>query len=196
MSSILNASASSLLAGSGANNWLADAETSIQNQANRGGVLGMLANAASGSNDGSINSFLSNSASTANAFASITLNNTSGASQLAAQIAAQNQQQLAAQKVQQMQDAMTQAQQMVQPANTLDPVIYFNDGTTIDTTSNIMTRPDGTQIDTTTGALYVDPSSLVQMANGAYLNTSTNVLTEPDGTQIDTVTGLKVTKSA
>ena len=81
---------------------------------------------------------------------------------------------------------------MVQPKNVLDPFIYFPDGSTIDTNSNIMTMPDGTQYDTTTGAKYVDPASIIQMANGAYLNTKTNILTMPDGTQIDTVTGLKV----
>ena len=59
-----------------------------------------------------------------------------------------------------------------------------------------MTMPDGTQYDTTTGAKYVDPASIIQMANGAYLNTKTNILTMADGTQIDTVTGLKVSATA
>jgi hypothetical protein len=89
-------------------------------------------------------------------------------------------------------DQVSAQQQMVKPTNTLAPFIYFPDGTTIDTTNNILTMPNGTQYDTTTGAKYVDPASLVQMANGAYLNTKTNILTMPDGTQIDTVTGLKV----
>jgi hypothetical protein len=59
-----------------------------------------------------------------------------------------------------------------------------------------MTRPDGTQYDTTTGAKYVDPTFIIQMANGAYLDTKNNILTLGDGTQIDTVTGLKVSTTA
>jgi len=98
-----------------------------------------------------------------------------------------------------MQDAMDQLaaqQQMVPVKNVLDPVMYFPNGSTLDTTSNILTMPDGTQYDTTTGAKYVDPASIIQMANGAYLNTQSNILTMPDGTQIDTVTGLKVSVTA
>jgi hypothetical protein len=87
-------------------------------------------------------------------------------------------------------------QAMVPVKNVLDPVIFFSNGSTLDTTSNILTMSDGTQYDTTTGAKYVDPASIVQMANGAYLNTQSNILTMPDGTQIDTVTGLKVSVTA
>ena len=78
----------------------------------------------------------------------------------------------------------------------LDPFIYFPDGTSIDTAKNILTMPNGTQYDTTTGAKYVDPASIIQMANGAYLNTKTNILTMADESQIDTVTGLKVSVTA
>jgi hypothetical protein len=56
--------------------------------------------------------------------------------------------------------------------------------------------PDGAQYDATTGAKYVDPASIIQLANGAYLNTKSNILTLPDGTQIDTVTGLKISVTA
>ena len=49
---------------------------------------------------------------------------------------------------------------MVQPANTLDPYIYFPNGSSIDTNTNILTMPDGSQIDTTTGLKYVDPADL------------------------------------
>ena len=84
----------------------------------------------------------------------------------------------------------------MQPKNVLDPIIYFPNGSTIDTTSNIMTMPDGTQYDITTGLKYVDPSSTMQIAGGATLNTSTNILTLADGIQIDTVTGLKVSATA
>jgi hypothetical protein len=88
---------------------------------------------------------------------------------------------------------MAAQQQVMQPKNTLDPFIYFQNGSSLDTTNNILTMPDGTQYDTTTGAKYIDPASIIQMGNGAYLNTKTNILTMSDGTQIDTVTGLKVT---
>jgi hypothetical protein len=79
------------------------------------------------------------------------------------------------------------------PPAELDPVIYFNDGSSIDTTNNIMTMSNGTQIDTTTGLRYTDPASLISMANGAYLDTKNNILTMADGTRIDTITGLKIT---
>jgi hypothetical protein len=85
---------------------------------------------------------------------------------------------------------------MVQPTNVLDPTIFFADGSTLDTNSNILTRSDGTQIDTTTGAKVIDTSSMIQMANGAYLDTANNILTMPDGTEIDTVTGLKISVTA
>ncbi len=113
-----------------------------------------------------------------------------------AQIAATNLQQANAKKLQDALDQLAAQQQMVQPKNMLDPFIYFPDGSTIDTNNNILTMPDGTQYDTTTGAKYVDPASIIQMANGAYLNTKTNILTMSDGTQIDTVTGLKVSVTA
>ena len=48
-----------------------------------------------------------------------------------------------------------------------------------------MTLSGGKQIDVTTGLEYVDPSSLIRLANGAYIDTKKNVMTEPDGTKID-----------
>ncbi|MGA8823434.1 MAG: hypothetical protein WB613_11490, partial [Pseudolabrys sp.] len=86
--------------------------------------------------------------------------------------------------------------QMVQSQNVLDPTIFFADGSTLDTNSNVLTRSDGTQIDITTGAKVIDTSSMIQMANGAYLDTANNILTMPDGTEIDTVTGLKISVTA
>ena len=47
-----------------------------------------------------------------------------------------------------------------------------------------MTMSDGTQYDITTGAKYVDPSMIIQMANGSYLDTKNNVLTMADGSRI------------
>jgi hypothetical protein len=182
------------LFGTGTNsNWLADTFTAIQNQANQGGLLGMLQNSGG---DGSINSFMSLSSGTANAFAMIAQTSVTNSGSLFAQIAANNLQQANAKKLQESLDQLSASQQMVQPKNVLDPVIYFANGSTLDTNSNILTMPDGTQYDTTTGAKYVDPASIIQMANGAYLNTKSNILTLPDGTRIDTVTGLKVSVTA
>jgi hypothetical protein len=189
MTSAIGASSSS--AGSSmATNWLADTITAIKNNQNQGGLLGMLQNAAT--SDGSINSFLRQSSNSANALATISQTSLTNASSLVAQIAANNMQQANAKKLQDALNQLTAKQQEVQPKNTLDPVIYFADGSTIDTTSNILTETDGTQYDITTGLKYVDTSSIVQLGNGDYLNTKTNIMTLADGTQIDTVTGLTV----
>lgn len=185
---------SALFAGSAMPNWLNDAETAILNQANQGGLLGMLDNARN--NDGSISSFIGSSTNTANSFALISQNSVTSASSLYAQIAAQNAQDAAQKKLQDMIDVASAAQQMVQPKNTLDPFIYFPDGSSIDTTNNILTMADGTQIDTTTGAKVIDSSSIMQLANGAYLDTKNNIMTMPDGTRIDTVTGLTISVTA
>jgi len=196
MTSVVSPSAinySALFAGSAVPNWVADAQTAITNQANEGGLLGMLDNAGG---DGSINSFLGSSFNTANSFALISQNSVTSASSLYAQIAAQNAQDAAQKKLQELMDAATAAQQMVQPKNMLDPVIYFSDGSTIDTNNNILTMADGTQIDTTTGTKVIDTASIMQLANGAYLDTKNNIMTMPDGTQIDTVTGLKISVTA
>ena len=176
--------------GLGANSWLASAFTSIQNSKNQGGILGALQDA--GSNDGSIGSFLSQSSSFSNSFALISTNSTTSASSFYAQIASQNDQ---ARQQKALEDALSglqQTQSMVQAKNTLDPFIYFPDGSYIDTNANILTMQDGTQYDTTTGLKYVDPASIVDLGGGSFLNTTTNVMTMADGTQIDMVTGLKV----
>jgi hypothetical protein len=178
---------------SSSSNWLADAFSAIQNENNEGGLLGMLDNAGG---DGSIDSFLGQSSTNANAFATISQTSVTNAGTLYAQIASQNQQEASQAKVQQQLDALSASQQSVQPKNVLDPVIYFSNGSTLDTNNNILTMPDGTQYDSTTGAKYVDPASIMQLANGAYLNTQTNILTTADGTEIDTVTGLKVSVTA
>jgi hypothetical protein len=170
-------------------NWLADTFTNIQNEANQAGLLGMLANSGG---DGSISSFLDSSISTANNFALISQNSVVNASSLIAQIASANLQKANAQKLQDAFDALTATQQQVAVKNVLDPFVYLPDGSTIDTNNNIMTMSDGTQYDITTGAKYVDPANIIQMANGAYLDTKNNILTMGDGTRIDTVTGLTI----
>jgi hypothetical protein len=82
------------------------------------------------------------------------------------------------------------AQTNYTPSQGLDPFVYFSDGSSLDTTKNILTLATGSQIDITTGLSYVDPSSLIQLANGAYLDTAKNILHESDGTQIDATTGI------
>jgi hypothetical protein len=146
--------------------------------------------------NGSLTSFLNQSSNFASDLATISQNNVTSAGSLVAQIAATNQQQRNAQKLKDALDQLSKTQQMVLPKNVLDPIIYFADGSTLNTTSNILTMSDGTQYDTTTGAKYVDPTSIMQLANGAYLNTQTSILTMADGSQIDTVTGLAVSATS
>ena len=183
--------AASFSASSG-QNWLASTITAIKNSQTSGGIIGALTSGG----DGSVSSFLGQSSTNASNIALISQNSVSSAGAFYAQLASQAQQQRQQDQLQQALDSLNQARSAVQPQNTLDPIIFLPDGTTIDTTSNLMTRPDGTQYDVTTGAKYIDPADVIQMANGAYLNTSTNILTLGDGTQIDTITGLKVSTTA
>ena len=174
--------------------WVADTYTAIQNSNSSGGLLGMLDNARS--NDGSLSSFVGASASAANAFALISQNTVSSAGSLYAQMASQRQSEEDTKKLQDALAELSASKQAVQPKNVLDPFIYFDDGSVIDTNSNILTMQDGTQIDITTGLKVIDTSSIIQIANGAYLDTKNNILTLPDGTQIDTVTGLTISVTA
>lgn len=193
MSSVIGASTySSFFASNGAASWLGDTFTAIQNSQRSGGIIGALA----ASHDGSLNSFLGQSSLIADNFALIAQNSVTDSSSLVAQIAAENQQKAAQEAINQVIKDLTASRNKVQPKNTLDPIIYFANGSTLDTDNNILTMVDGTKYDTTTGAKYVDPAYIIQLANGAYLNTQDNILTLPDGTQIDTVTGLTVSQSA
>jgi hypothetical protein len=186
----MNLTAAQLSTGSSPS-WLSDAFAALKNTSSDG-IMGALQN----SGDGSISSFFSQMSSGANAFATIAQSSVSNTSSLVAQMASQNLQTQSTKKLQEALDGLNAQQNMVEQKNVLDPFIYFGDGSYLDTDSNILTMSDGTQFDTTTGAKYVDPASIVQMANGAYLNTTTNVLTMSDGTQIDVVTGLKVSQLA
>ena len=196
MSSVITPSAvnySALFSASGAVSWLNDTITAIQNQGNEGGLIGMLQN--SGGN-GSIASFLGSSQKSSSQLALISQNSMTNKSSLVAQMASQNIQQQNQKKLQDAMDALAATQQVIQPKNVLDPIIYFANGASLDTNSNVMTMSDGTQIDTTTGTKVIDTSSIIQMANGAYLDTKNNILTMPDGSKIDTLTGLKITVTA
>jgi hypothetical protein len=196
MSSVISASAttdyySSVFTAGPSSSWLGDTITAIQNSQNLGGILGALGS----TSDGSINSFLGQSSTSANNFALISQNNVTNASAFYAQIASQNLQQRQQEQLQKALSELSQTQNQVLPKN-VNPFVYLSDGSTINTETNIMTSSNGTQYDITTGAKYIDPADLIQMANGAYLNTKTNILTLGDGTQIDTVTGLKVSTTA
>jgi hypothetical protein len=146
--------------------------------------------------DGSVSSFLGASSTTANNFALISQSSVTNSGSLVAQMASQNLQKANAKKLQDAMNQLSATQQTVQSKNTLAPFIYFANGSSLDTNSNILTMSDGTQYDSTTGAKYVDPASIIQMANGAYLDTKNNILTMADGTRVDTVTGLKISVTA
>ena len=111
-------------------------------------------------------------------------------------LAQSGQQKLANERLELAFKDLERARNMVQKKNVLDPIIFFANGSTLNTTSNILTMTDGKQYNSITGAEYVDPTYIIQMANGAYLDTKNNVLTMSDGTKIDTVTGLKVSVTA
>lgn len=198
MSSVISTSAASsysaVFAQGPTSNWIGDTIVAIQNSATQGGILGALANA--GGDQGSIGAFLAQSTTASNNLALISQGNLTNTSAFYAQIASQNQQQRSQEALKKALAALSESQNQVKAQNVLDPFIYLPDGTSIDTEANIMTRPDGTQYDIRTGAKYVDPASIMQLANGAYLDTKNNILTMADGTRIDTVTGLKVTTTA
>ena len=177
------------LASSTAPNWLKEAQESLLASANAGGMLGALAGS---KNPGSLKSFLANSEKSAAGFALISSSTLQAAFNLTLQ-----QSDAAAQKRadDKLAEQLKQLQQPVNftPPRGLDPIVYFEDGSTLDTVNNILTQVDGKQIDTTTGQLYIEPGSLIQMANGAYLDTKNNILTMPDGTKIDIITGITIT---
>ena len=176
-------------ASSTSSNWLKEAQESLVASETPGGMMGALQDARAGY---SIKTFLAKSQNNLYALAQIAQNAQTSSSALTVQMS-----QAAAKK---RYDEQVALQVKLNPVHTnytppkgLDPVIYFGDGSSIDTTSNIMTLSNGKQIDTTTGLEYHDPKDIVSMANGAYLDTKNNILTMSDGTRIDTTTGLKIT---
>jgi hypothetical protein len=177
------------IASSTGTNWLKEAQDSLAASETPGGLLGALQDARGGN---SIKTFLAKSQNNLYALAQISQNSQASAGALAAQMAS-----AAAQKRQSELAALAAKlnpqQTNFNPPSQLDSVIYFGDGTSIDTNRNIMTLSSGKQIDTTTGLQYHDPKTIISMANGAYLDTMNNILTMADGTQIDSVTGLKIT---
>ena len=170
-------------------NWLKEAQESLVASETPGGMMGALQDSRAGYG---IKTFLAKSQNNLFALAQIAQNAQTSYSALTIQMS-----QAAAKKRYDEQVALQVKLNPVHsnytPPKGLDPVIYFGDGSSIDTTSNIMTMSSGKQIDTTTGLEYHDPKSIVSMANGAYLDTKNNILHMPYGTQVDTVTGLKIT---
>ena len=173
--------------------WLADTYTAIKNSQNAGGLIGMLDNARG---DNSLKSYLKRTQAASNGFALIAQSGVANAGAFYSQLAQSGQQKLANERLEQAFKDLERTKNMVQKGNVLDPIIFFANGSTLNTTSNILTMTDGKQYNSITGAEYVDPTYIIQMANGAYLDTKNNVLTMSDGTKIDTVTGLKVSVTA
>jgi len=176
-------------ASSTASNWLKEAQESLAAAEAPGGMMGALQDSRAGY---SIKTFLAKSQNNLYALAQIAQNAQTSSSALTVQMS-----QAAAKKRYDEQVALQVKLNPVHsnytPPKGLDPVIYFEDGSSLDTTSNILTMSNGKQIDTTTGLEYHDPKSIVSMANGAYLDTKNNILTMSDGTKVDTITGLKIT---
>jgi len=172
-------------------NWLREAQQSIADSASPGGLLDTLQDATA-DNPGSIRTFLAKSQNNMYALAQISQSSQSAAGALAAQMSAAANQKLRDERVALAQKMNPQQTNYNLPAE-LDPVIYFENGGSFDTTSNILTMADGKQFDTTTGLPNHDPNTIIRMANGAYVDTKNNILTMSDGTQMDTITGLKIT---
>jgi hypothetical protein len=171
--------------------WLADTWTTMQNDMRAsGGMLGALQNARK--SNGTVKGFLFNSANGANAFALIAQNSVADAGSLTAQVAVARRQQEQADKLK----ALASLAPSAPPKPLVDPIIFFENGSTLDTVNNVLTLTDGKKIDAITGAEVIDSTSIVNFANGSYLDTKKNILTLADGTKIDTVTGLIVSTTA
>jgi hypothetical protein len=170
-------------------NWLKEAQEAAAAAENPGGMIGALQDS---KYPGSIKNFLAQSQNTAANLALISQGTQQSAATLALQMADAAQAKRTQERLA-LQQKLNPQQQNFNPPTELDPFIYFEDGTTIDTVNNILTMSDGTQYDVLTGIEIFDQSSIISMANGAYLDTKKNILTMADGTKIDTVTGLQIT---
>jgi hypothetical protein len=168
--------------------WLSDTFNAIDSSMSSDGMMGALQN--SKNEMGSAKTAIFNNATNANALMTISSTTTQAMFDLTFKQA-----QEALDKRAQLRIGRALALQPSQPKveAKLDPMIFFENGSTLDTVNNILTMSDGSQLDATTGLEYVAPDSLVQFGNGSYLNTKTNIMTMADGTRLDTVTGLKIT---
>ena len=177
------------IASATAPDWLKEAQESLIASETPGGLLGALNDARR--TPGSVKTFLAQSQNASANLALISQGTAESFFALTAQMASSAADKRIAER-QALAEKLNPQQTNYNPPSTIDDFIYFDDGTSIDTVNNIMTKPDGTQIDTVTGQPYVEPGSLIQMANGAYLDTKKNILTMADGTKIDIVTGLTI----
>ncbi len=169
--------------------WIASAWTGSGSQSS--GIMGALQGSKKHA-AGSMNAYLANNAIAANSIATITASGTTDLTTLAMQAG-----DLAKEKL--MQERAAMFQKFVTPPPppvTLDPFIYFDDGSTLDTVNNVITMVSGKKINAVTGADWVDPASMINLANGSYIDTQNNIMYMPDGTKIDTVTGLVISTSA
>lgn len=154
------------------------------------GMMGALQGASSKRySPGSLKAYLNNNQSGALALATVAQTSVTSRTALAIQQA-----DAALQKrvMERMAEAAKHNVPMIPKAPVGDRFIYFNNGSTLDTEQNILTMPNGNKIDTLTGADWVDPASIVNLANGSYLDTANNILTMANGTKINTITGLLV----
>jgi hypothetical protein len=178
------------IASSTASNWLKEAQSALLASENPGGMMGTLQNSRYA--PGSVKSFLATSQSNASNLALISQNTLQAAADLTSQMAAAAVQKRNEERVNAAYN-LVKLQTNYTPPKGLDPIVYFGNGSWLDTSKDILTLSDGKQIDTKTGKEYVDEKSLIRMANGAYLDTKNNVLHMADGTKIDSVTGLAIT---
>jgi len=170
-------------------NWLKEAQEAALAAENPGGMMGALQDS---KYPGSIKNFLAKSQNAAANLALISQGTQQSAATLTLQMADAAQAKRMQEKLA-LQQKLNPQQQNFNPPTELEPFLYFEDGTTIDTVNNVLTMSNGTQYDLITGVEIFDQSSIISMANGAYLDTKNNILTMADGTRIDTVTGLKIT---
>lgn len=154
------------------------------------GMMGALQGASSKKYaPGSLKSFLAGSQGGGLALATIAQGSVTSRTALAIQSA-----DAALQKrvMERMAEAQKHNVPMIPAAPLGDRFMYFDNGSVLDTEQNIMTLSNGKKIDAITGADWVDPASIVNLANGSYLDTANNILTLANGTKINTITGLTV----
>lgn len=170
--------------------WVADAWTSMQQEMSSGGILGALQN--SKNNNGSNRSFLNMTSSIANSMALIQQNSFTNAATNTAQIASDRVKQDQADALQKSLSSLSLPKN---PGPTLDPMIFFGNGSTLDTKNNILTLADGTRLDSTTGIKIQPDTNIMQLGNGSWIDLANHIMTLTDGTQIDSITGQLIAKA-
>jgi hypothetical protein len=154
------------------------------------GMMGAMQSASSKKNaPGSLASFFASQQSNALALSSIAQTSVTSVTALAIEAADIALQKRTAERQAQLAKQNTPA---IPTEPLLDPMVYFENGSVLDTQSNILTLSSGKKIDIITGADWVDPASIINFANGSYLDTANNILTMANGTKINTITGLIV----